>query len=202
MNTSHHTTSHSGIEDLLAMLTGTLLVSFGLWLLRAAGIMTGGTAGIAILLHYAFSVPFGIAFFLLNIPFLYLAIRRMGLQFTFKTFFCVALVSVFSSFQDQLIHVDKLAPLYAAFLGSIISGIGFLILFRHHGSLGGVNILALYIQDRFGFQAGWVQLIIDICILLLSLSTLSMSKLAVSAIGLVILNLVIAMNHRKDRYSA
>ncbi|MDQ5892053.1 MAG: hypothetical protein QG613_924, partial [Pseudomonadota bacterium] len=78
--------SHTLLEDILAILIGTLMVSFGVILLRQAGALTGGTAGIAFLTHYLTNVSFGVAFFLLNLPFYYLAVRRMGWEFTVKTF--------------------------------------------------------------------------------------------------------------------
>ena len=39
--------SHSWVEDTLALLFGTLMISFGVVLLRQAGALTGGTAGLA-----------------------------------------------------------------------------------------------------------------------------------------------------------
>ena len=41
---------HSKIEDGLAMLIGTFILSFAMNLLQQAGIMTGGTAGLSLLI--------------------------------------------------------------------------------------------------------------------------------------------------------
>jgi uncharacterized membrane-anchored protein YitT (DUF2179 family) len=70
--------AHSWLEDALALLFGTLMISFGIILFRQAGALTGGTAGIAFLIHYAAHVPFGVAFFAINLPFYWLSVRRMG----------------------------------------------------------------------------------------------------------------------------
>ncbi|MGY4496042.1 YitT family protein [Pseudomonas sp. TE3610] len=193
---------HSRVEDCLALLVGTVMISFGLLLLRTAGIMTGGTAGIALLLHYAFGFAFGVVFFLLNVPFFYLAVRRMGWAFSLKTFLCIGLVSLFSDHLAGLISFARVQPLYAAVMGNIILGTGFLILFRHRASLGGLNILALYLQQRFGWRAGWLQMGSDVLILSLSLATVSLPVLAVSVAGVVVLNLIVALNHRAGRYCA
>jgi uncharacterized membrane-anchored protein YitT (DUF2179 family) len=48
-------------------------------------------------------------------------------------------------------------------------GIGFVVLFRHKASLGGVNILALYLQDKSGIRAGKFQMVVDACIVTASL---------------------------------
>ncbi|PWC16931.1 YitT family protein [Brenneria corticis] len=193
--------SHTPLEDILAILIGTLMVSFGIILLRQAGALTGGTAGMAFLLHYLTHVSFGTAFFLLNLPFYYLAIRRMGWKFTIKTFCAVALVSLFSDLHPLFIHFDRLNPFYATLFGNLIMGLGFIVLFRHKASLGGVNILALYLQDKYRLRAGKFQMAVDIVIVLTSLFVVSIPMLIASILGAIILNLIIAMNHRPGRYA-
>ncbi|AIR70744.1 YitT family protein [Dickeya fangzhongdai] len=194
--------SHTLLEDVLALLIGTLMVSFGVIMLRQAGALTGGTAGMAFLLHYATHISFGAAFFLLNLPFYYLAIRRMGWQFTIKTFCAVAMVSLFSDLHPLFIHFDHLQPIYATLFGNLIMGLGFIVLFRHRASLGGVNILALYLQDKSGIRAGKFQMAVDVTIVLTSLFVVSIPMLIASVLGAATLNLIIAMNHRPGRYTA
>ena len=170
-------------------------------LLRQSGALTGGTAGMAFLLHYVLHLSFGVAFFLINLPFYYLAIRRMGWRFTLKTFCAVALVSVFSDLHGHFIHIDRLDPFYATLFGNVIMGLGFIVLFRHKASLGGVNILALYLQDKSGIRAGKFQMVVDVIIVLASLFVVSIPMLVASIVGATILNLIIAMNHRPGRYA-
>ncbi|MFC3396618.1 YitT family protein [Brenneria rubrifaciens] len=193
--------SHTLLEDVVAIIMGTLMVSFGVILLRQAGALTGGTAGLAFLLHYLTQISFGGAFFLLNLSFYYLAVRRMGWTFTVKTFCAVGLVSVFSDLHSLYIHFDRLNPFYATLFGNIIMGMGFIVLFRHKASLGGVNILALYLQDKYGLRAGKLQMGLDVVIVLASLFVVSIPMLVASILGATILNLIIAMNHRPGRYA-
>lgn len=195
------TTGHRWFEDAMAILIGTSLVSFGVLFLKHAGLLTGGTAGLSLLLHYKTGIEFGVAFFLINLPFYYLAIRRMGWIFTAKTFTAVLLVSVFSSLHDKFINIQELNPLYAAIFGGFIFGVGFIILFRHQASLGGFNILALYLQDKFSIKAGWLLMGADVTIMLISLSIVSAYQLILSIFCGLVLNLIIALNHRKDRYT-
>ena len=68
---------HSVFEDALAILIGALCVSFGILLFKQGGLLSGGTAGIAFLIHYTTSWRFGTVFFLINLPFYVLAIRCM-----------------------------------------------------------------------------------------------------------------------------
>lgn len=196
------TVQHSLLEDVFAIAIGTLMVSFGVMLLRQVGGVTGSSAGIAFLLSYATKLSFGAAFFLINLPFYYLAIRRMGWEFTIKTFCSVALVSLFSEFHARFIHIDQLQPIYAALFGNLMMGLGFIVLFRHKASLGGINILALYLQDRIGLRAGKLQMVVDVLVVLGSLYLVSLPILLASIAGAIILNLIIALNHRPHRYMA
>ncbi|WP_018608844.1 YitT family protein [Uliginosibacterium gangwonense] len=193
---------HTPVEDILALLLGTLVVSFGASLLKQAGALTGGMAGLAFLLHYATGIKFGVAFFFLNMPFYYLAFRRMGRAFVIKTFSAVALVSLFTELHPHFINISHLNPLYAAIFANAVMGLGFIVLFRHKASLGGVNILALYLQDRYNIRAGKVMMAVDVVIVLSSLMLVSVPLLLASICGAVILNFIIALNHRPNRYLA
>lgn len=194
--------THSLFEDILALLIGALFVSLGIAMFNQAGLLTGGTAGLAFLIHYSSGIPFGTVFFVINLPFYFLAVRRMGWRFTIKTFCAVALVSVFSGLHPQFVHFSALTPFYVAVIGGFLMGTGFIVLFRHQASLGGVNILSLYLQDKYGIRAGKLQMGIDIVIVLASLLVVDLTALLASMLGAVALNLVIMLNHRPGRYMA
>lgn len=199
---------HSLLEDVLALFTGTVLVSLGVALFKQAGLLTGGTAGLAFLAHYALHISFGWAFFLINLPFYWLAWRRMGWQFTLKTFCAISLVSIFSDLHPRLVQMHALpalanfAPFYVALVGGAMMGCGFIVLFRHRASLGGINILSLYLQDKHGVRAGKLQMGLDLLILATSIFLTTWPLIAASVLGAVMLNLAITLNHRPGRYVA
>ncbi|MBC3936681.1 YitT family protein [Undibacterium rugosum] len=196
---------HTVFEDILAILTGTLFVSLGVALFNQAGLLTGGTAGLAFLVHYRTGLSFGTVFFVINLPFYYLAWKRMGWKFTLKTFCSVALVSLLSGLHPRLLHLldsHLLTPFYVALMGGLLMGVGFIVLFRHQASLGGINILALYLQQSRGIRAGKLQMGVDICIVLASLSVVTPIALLASVLGAFALNLAISLNHRPGRYMA
>lgn len=194
--------AHSRIEDALALCTGVLLVSIGIAFLASAGLVTGGTAGMAFVLHYATGIGFGKLFFMLNLPFYWLGLRRLGWGFTLKTFAAVALLSALTELQAQFLHIAALPLPYAAVAGGLILGMGFLVLFRHRCSLGGVGILALYLQERRGWRAGKVQMAVDCAIVAAALVTVEPARVLWSVAGAVVLNLILAMNHKPGRYVA
>ena len=193
---------HRPHEDLQALITGTLFVALGVVMFGRTGLLTGGTAGIAFLLHYATGWNFGLIFFTINLPFYGLAYRRMGRAFTFKTFAAVALLAGMSNLLPQVIELGAIHPVFAAFAGGLLMGTGMLILFRHQASLGGFNVLVLYLQERFGWRAGLIQMGLDCGIVVMAFALTDGWHIALSVLGAVVLNQTIAMNHRKGRYVA
>ncbi|MBX5140138.1 YitT family protein [Rhizobium lentis] len=195
-------TRHTPIEDVQGIFSGSLIAALGIYVLASAGLLTGSTAGVAFLLHYAFGVNFGLAFFLLNLPFFYLSWKRLGMAFTIKTFIAIGLTSVLSDVQSRFFSISSIHPAWAALLGGLLLGFGLLALYRHRASLGGVGILGIYLQERFGIRAGLVQLAIDMCVLAAAFFVATPSVVFYSVLGAIVLNLFVAINHRADRYIA
>jgi uncharacterized membrane-anchored protein YitT (DUF2179 family) len=193
---------HTAFDDIQGIVAGIAFVSLGVALFKAAGISTGGVAGIAFLLHYTAGASFGAAFFVLNLPFYVLAVRRMGLAFTVKTGAAVAALAIAAELVPVAIDVSRIMPIYAAVCGGLLIGSGFLVLFRHHASLGGVGILAYFLQARYGWRAGVVQLSFDLAVLALAAMTMDAGKLFHSIVGAAVINFVLAVNHKPGRYIA
>jgi uncharacterized membrane-anchored protein YitT (DUF2179 family) len=191
---------HGFLEDAQALLVGTLLVALSVVFLRHAGLLTGGTAGIALLVHYATGMAFGLVYFLISIPFYIFAVRAMGWEFTVKTFVSVALLSIYSEWLPHLFVIGELNPVFAAVMGGLLAGVGLLMLFRHHASLGGIGIVALVLQRHKGWRAGKIQMAADGLILAAALFHVAPKLVLLSVLGAGALNLVIAINHRPGRY--
>ncbi len=193
---------HSLFEDAQALITGTLFVALGVALFKQAGMLTGGTVGIAFLGHYLSGRPFGALFFLINLPFYWLAWRRMGAAFTVKTIIAVSLMALLAELLPGLIGFTRLNPFFAAIAGGLLIGAGMLILFRHRASLGGLNVLVLWLQEKRGWRAGYVQAALDGVILLCGLAFVSWDRIGLSLLGMAAINAALAINHRPGRYMA
>jgi uncharacterized membrane-anchored protein YitT (DUF2179 family) len=191
---------HGLHEDALALVLGTLLVALGTVIYAKAVLLVGGMAGLALLMQYTTGVDFWLGFSLINLPFYYLGLKRMGWRFTLRTFAAVTLVSLFSRLTADWIDFSRLEPAYAAVMAGTLCGTGLLMLFRHRTGLGGVNILAMFLQDNWGVRAGYFQLAVDLSILGAAVFVLSPDRIALSVVSAVILNLIIAVNHRPGRY--
>ena len=194
--------THRFYEDVLALFCAGVLVSFGVALFGTHNLLTGGTAGIAIIGTHLVDMNFGLLFFLINIPFYYIAWTRLSKRFTVNTFISVTLVSVMTEQMHYMINIESIDPLFAALAGGMLIGVGLLIMFRHKSSLGGLGILALYIQNRFGIRAGNLGLVVDSTILGSSIFIFSFDLVILSVIGAITMNLLIAVNHKPGRYQA
>jgi uncharacterized membrane-anchored protein YitT (DUF2179 family) len=191
---------HSIKEDFIALLTGTFLVSQGVMFLHQAHLITGGTAGLALLLSQILPISFGWLYFCVNFPFYIMAWKRFGPVFAVNTALACLFVSLFSDNLPRFIELGHIDSLYSGTAGGILMGIGMLILFRHRASLGGVNVMCLAIQDKWGISVGKTQAVLDSSIVIASFFYLPLTAILISVFGAVILNVVLAMNHKPSRY--
>ena len=196
------TAPHTLFDDAQALVAGTMLASLGVALMAKAGLVTGGIAGLCLLLHHATGLPFGAVFLALSLPFYLFSIRRLGWAFTLKTLGAVLLFSAVADCLPRVLGLGSIQPWYAACMGGILIGAGLLMLFRHQASLGGFNVLCLWLQEKRGWRAGLVQLAIDTFILLAALSIVAPRAWLYSLLGTAVLNLTLAVNHRPGRYNA
>ncbi|MFG6466619.1 YitT family protein [Roseateles sp. BYS87W] len=196
------TLRHSLFEDAQALLTGTLFAALGVALFKQAGLLSGGTVGLAFVLHYAWGWPFGLMFFAINLPCYALAWRRLGPAFTVKSLVAVALLSALAEALPGWLRISAIHPVFAAVGGGLLVGAGLIMLFRHRASLGGLNVLVLWLQDRRGWRAGYVQAGLDAAILLAALPWVPAERVGMSLLGMAAMNAALAINHRPGRYVA
>ena len=193
---------HTRLDNVQGLAFGIVMTAFGLSMLQAAGLITGQFAGLALLLSRVGGWDFGPVFLLLNLPVYLFALRHRGWRFTAGTLAAVAGVSLLAQLAPRWIAYAHLDPAAAALIGGLAQGIGLIALFRHGASCGGIGIVALHLQDRGGPRAGWVQLGFDLLLFACAALVLDRQAMALSLLGAVVLNTSIAMNHRRDWYTA
>jgi uncharacterized membrane-anchored protein YitT (DUF2179 family) len=192
---------HTMLDDTHALFIGVMFCGVGLYLLRQSMLVTGGMAGVALLLSYVTALPSGWLFIALNIPFLYFAKRALGTAFAVKTLIATLAVGWLASFLPMWMTLSRLDPVFCALFSGVLLGMGLLALARHRSSVGGIGILALYLQERRGWRAGYVQLAFDCVILLVSLFLFDLRTVGLSVLTAGTMNLVLAFNHKPGRYA-
>ncbi|NVK34878.1 MAG: YitT family protein [Rhodobacteraceae bacterium] len=194
--------THSWLDDIQGLLFGVVMATFGVVLLKSAGLITGQVAGLSLLLSFTTDWSFGAWFFLINLPFYVFGWMRLGSRFVIKSLVSAVGISILADLAPHYISFEFLHPLVAGLLGGYTAAVGLIALFRHGGSAGGVGILALYIQERLGFRAGWFQLGFDAVLFAVSFAFLDWQAVLASLFGAFVLNVSIAMNYRRDWYVA
>lgn len=194
--------SHSLTDNLQGQAFGVVMTAFGLSLFGSAGLVTGQVAGVALLLSYVSDWSFGFLFFLINLPFYAFGYKTMGPAFVARSLISATVIAILADFAPDVMTFSDLNIWAAAVLAGCCTGIGLIALFRHGASAGGLGILALYIQERFGIKAGWFQLTTDLAIFGLSLLVIDSLAILASLLGALVMNALIAFNHRKDWYVA
>lgn len=194
---------HSLFEDAYGVLTGCTFVVFGLIWLKAAGLVTGGIAGLALLLSYLAPLPPGVLFTLLNIPFFLLAWMTLGRTPMIKAIVANLIISALAVLAPLAFRLEAVNPIAAALFGGTVIGAGILLLARHHVGVGGIGILALALQKSRGWNAGRTQLIADALILAAALTILDMTvgKFSVSVLSAVAVSAVLIIFHKPGRYT-
>ena len=173
------------------------MAALGLFFLQSSNLLVGGTAGIAAISNKAVSLSLGTWFFLVNAPFFVVAFKQMGKSFTVKSMLGILLVSILTDSLGLLINISAIPMWLAAFIGGGLIGIGLLILFRHNTSLGGVNILALYVERKYNIHSGKIILATDMLVVALALMFYPLEQIAYSMIGFFVLTSVIGRYHKK-----
>ncbi|MFD2531394.1 YitT family protein [Gracilimonas halophila] len=191
---------HSVIDDIQGIIIGSLTAAFGIAIFSHMNFLIGGTAGAAFLTQYTTDFTFGQVFFVINIPFYVLAIKKLGWDFTIKTFIAVSGVSFLTEFIPRIFEFGEINPWFAAVFGGFLIGSGLLMLFRHKASLGGLNILSIYVQEYFQISAGKFQMVADTLIILCAFFVVDWRALAFSVLAAVSLNVILAINHKPGRY--
>jgi uncharacterized membrane-anchored protein YitT (DUF2179 family) len=192
---------HSVAEDIHAILMGSSFAALGVVMLKSAGVVTGGVAGIALILAYLTHWKVGPLFFALNLPFFILAQRTLGWTFTLKSLATTALLSIFTLVMPGWLHIAGIDPVFAAIFGGTLIGMGVLALARHRASVGGIGVLALWLYEKRGINAGKVQVTFDVLIVASAFFVVDLRHLALSVLSAVALSLVMIAYHRPGRYA-
>ncbi|OAN59069.1 MULTISPECIES: YitT family protein [unclassified Sphingobium] len=191
---------HSLAEDGYAIAIGCAFIAMGIMLLKEASLVTGGIAGIALLLSYIIAWSPAALFILINIPFFLVAGRTMGPAFGVKTLATNIAIMALGLAMPWAMQIASVSPLFAALFGGSIIGFGILAIARHGAGVGGVGVVALILQKSRGWNAGRTQMLCDMVILLLSLPLLSPDRFGLSILSAAAMNAVLVVNHRPGRY--
>lgn len=152
------------ILNYVYILLGSLIMAFGVVsFLSPNHIATGGTAGLAIVLHSVVNLSIGVLMALVNIPLIIIGWKYLGKKFALKTVICILLIVVFVDLFAQVFKTPNLSTnlMLAALYGGVSVGSGLGLIFKGGASAGGGTILAKIISTKTNLKTSSVILILD-----------------------------------------
>ncbi len=110
--------------------------------------VTGGFAGIGIILRRFIPVPLWVVTMVLNLPLFVLAAKKFGMMFVQKTIYATICFSFFLAVVPEfpVTHADYLM---AALLGGALNGTGLALVFGRRASTGGTDLLSTLLNEWF-----------------------------------------------------
>ncbi|KAF0196054.1 MAG: hypothetical protein FD169_1120 [Bacillota bacterium] len=116
--------------------------------------LSGGVAGISIIINNLTGWPTGLLVLVMNIPILILGYKHIGGKFIILTSLAVLGFSIFLDVIPVQAAVDDL--LLAAVFGGALNGIGLGLVLRVGGSTGGTDIIGVIANRKFSLSIGEV----------------------------------------------
>jgi uncharacterized membrane-anchored protein YitT (DUF2179 family) len=178
--------------DLALISAGCIIFILGLnSILVQHRLIAGGLTGAAILLnHLKPGVEIGWWYLLLNLPLAWLGWHNIGRRFMLLTIFGM----VFFSLAAVWVKPPPLAiqdPLLALLAAGVVCGLGAGLVLRSSGSAGGLDILAVFFNNRFGFSIGAVGFALNALILVAGGFLYSLEAALYSALFLFVCSRVV-----------
>ncbi len=126
-------------------------------------IIDGGLTGISIILNKVFGGSLSLFVFFLNLPFLFIGYKQLGLKFLFKAIFGIVIFSVLLEVFHGVPEVTD--DIILAFIyGGLLLGVGVGIVIKFGGCLDGTEIIAILLSKKTNFSVGQVVLFINVFI--------------------------------------
>jgi len=146
-------------------------------------IVNGGVSGMSNIIYHALHIPPSICMIAINLLFVLISIKRLGLKFIVPSFINAAIIGVLSDIFMAYVPPLTQNPLLAAIFGGIIYGFGIALSFIQKVSSGGTDILSRYLQAiNPHIKIGKILLAVDACIIILSIITFKQFDLALYGI--------------------
>jgi uncharacterized membrane-anchored protein YitT (DUF2179 family) len=144
-------------KNLGLIFLGSLVFAVGLQgLVIPHGFLSGGVVGVSLIVQYLIpALPMGPVYFVLNLPLLLLGWFTVSRRFMVYSMAGMALFSLACTLV-QPPPFDIRDPILATLLAGVICGVGSGLILRSLGSAGGLDILAVYLNRRFGLRLGTV----------------------------------------------
>lgn len=142
---------------------GSLLYAIGINAFIAPHkLLSGGIAGISLLVQYMTDIPSGYWVFILNIPVFILGLKKVDKDFVFFSLIGMLTMSGFLIATKDIVSFMSVDDIFiSTIFGAIISGFGMGLIFKNRASQGGTDIIAVIIRNKNGAKMSTLYFILN-----------------------------------------
>lgn len=163
-------------KDYIGLTLSSLLYAFAFtFFLMPYEIVTGGVAGIAVIVYYATAFPNSYTYFLINAALLIMALKILGIKFLIKTVFVTVMLSFLLWLMKEIAPVDANGNMIkilgegqdfmSLLIGCMMTGTALGLTFLFNGSTGGTDIIAASINKYRDVSLGTILIFVDFIII-------------------------------------
>ena len=161
----------------LGLLTlGACIVGFAISAIAVPhGLITGGVSGLGMLLYYTVGGPSpGVWYLILNVPIFILGWLTVSRRFFLYSLFGMAAVTAAIEAVTYVAPIRD--PMLAALAGGTLFGAGVGIALRSLGSSGGMDIVAVYLNNRWNLRIGQISFAFNLILLGFAMTFLDVDR--------------------------
>ena len=176
------------LKDYSMIFAGLILYALGLTgFLLPNKIVTGGLAGITVLIKSTTDIPLWVSYLSINAVLLIVAWKIVGKSFVIKTVISVGVLTFLLRYGEiyitrPIIHAD---PLLSSMIGAMFCGAGLGLVYSVNGSTGGTDIIGAVVTKYRHVSMGRVLLLVDV--LIIASSFFYFRSVEKIAIGLIVM---------------
>ena len=177
----------------LMITVGTFVYSVALEMFLVPNlVLDGGLTGISLMINYQTGILLGLLTFLLNIPFVVLGWRMLGLRFAGSYLYAMILLSGFTALLHDVAPVTDNELLSVVF-GGILLGIGVGLVIKGGACLDGTELLAMLCSKRLPVSVGQVILFLNLVIFSVAACLFGIDRALLSLLTYIIASKLINM---------
>ncbi|WP_159548312.1 YitT family protein [Streptococcus halichoeri] len=174
------------LKNMGLIVLGSAVYAFAfVYFYMANKIAANGLAGLTLVGKALFNINPTITGYLINLPLVFLGSRFFGKRSTMYTVIGIIAMYLFVwVFQQFPLAIDlDHDNLVVSLMAGILGGLGGGLVFRHGGTIGGADIIAKFIENRFGLQLNQALLGIDLFVMVISLTYISLPQMMYALIA-------------------
>lgn len=174
------------LKNALLIAIGTALYAFGFVYFNMPNkVASNGLAGLTLVFHALFGINPTYSGYLINFPLIVLGAYIFGKRSMIYTIEGIGLLYLFIwIFQKIPLQIDLQHDyLVVSLIAGITAGLGGGIIFKNGGTIGGSDIVARIIEDKFGLPLNQALLGFDIFVMLLSLTYITIPQMMYALIA-------------------